>query len=135
MLINARLMLVRLLGIRIWVPIRILPCVLDLGRSYSADFKHSHYIANQDSEARKLFGFIFHNFHTHESRILLYKTHVRPLFQYCPFILDSTHRGTFEFGEIFARVFADIHFYFLTYNLWKLLAIILKNVFVKPQLF
>nr|CAH8849950.1 unnamed protein product [Trichobilharzia regenti]CAH8862840.1 unnamed protein product [Trichobilharzia regenti] len=71
-------------------PITIFPSVLDLGLCYSADFKFSLYVTNQVSKARRLLGFIFHNFQTKESKMLLYRTHIRPLLEYCPFILDST---------------------------------------------
>nr|AAW26797.1 SJCHGC08043 protein [Schistosoma japonicum] len=36
-------------------------------------------------------GCITHNFHQHESRLVLYKACVRPLLEYCPLILSS-HR-------------------------------------------
>ncbi|CAH8872917.1 unnamed protein product [Trichobilharzia szidati] len=67
-----------------------LQSVVDLGLRYSSDLTFSEQVATQTRKSRMLLGCILRNFHNYEAKLLLYKTCVRPLLEYCPFILSST---------------------------------------------
>ncbi|CAH8853913.1 unnamed protein product [Trichobilharzia szidati] len=66
-----------------------LESVLDLGLKYSHNLSFSEHISKQVSKSRRLIGFLLRNFYRNESRILLYKVCVRPLFDYCSFMYSS----------------------------------------------
>nr|CAH8858213.1 unnamed protein product [Trichobilharzia regenti] len=64
--------------------------VVDLGLRYSSDLTFSEQVASQTRKSRMLLGCILRNFHDNEAKLILYKTCVRPLLEYCPFIISST---------------------------------------------
>ena len=64
--------------------------VVDLGLRYSDDLSFTEQIMKQTSKSQRLIGFITRNLHNSESRILMYKVCVRPLLEYCAFLLSST---------------------------------------------
>ncbi|CAI2727681.1 unnamed protein product [Schistosoma spindalis] len=63
--------------------------VVDLGLRYSQDLSLTEQILKQTSKSQRLVGYIIRNLHNNESRILMYKVCVRPLLEYCTFILSS----------------------------------------------
>nr|CAH8827471.1 unnamed protein product [Trichobilharzia regenti] len=66
-----------------------LPLTTDLGLKYTPEFSLAEYVKLQVSKVKRLFGFLFRNFKTSESKIMLYKLCVRPLLEFCPPIMDS----------------------------------------------
>ncbi|CAH8848699.1 unnamed protein product [Trichobilharzia szidati] len=68
-----------------------LQSVVDLGLRYSSNLTFSEQVASQTQKSRMLLGCILRNFHDNEAKLILYKTCVRPLLEYCPFIISSTH--------------------------------------------
>ncbi|CAI2733302.1 unnamed protein product [Schistosoma spindalis] len=66
-----------------------LHAVVDLGLRHSQDLSLTEQISKQISKSQRLVGYIIRNLHNNESRILMYKVCVRPLLEYCTFILSS----------------------------------------------
>ncbi|CAH8291243.1 unnamed protein product, partial [Schistosoma rodhaini] len=64
--------------------------VVDLGLRYSDYLSFTEQVMKQTSKSQRLIGFITRNLHNGESRILMYKVCVRPLLEYCAFLLSST---------------------------------------------
>ncbi|KAK4471044.1 hypothetical protein MN116_000553 [Schistosoma mekongi] len=60
--------------------------VCDLGVRYSKSLSFTEHASSQVSKARRLIGFIHRNYRLSESKVILYKTCVRPLLEYCPII-------------------------------------------------
>ncbi|TNN10194.1 putative RNA-directed DNA polymerase from transposon X-element, partial [Schistosoma japonicum] len=67
----------------------MLQSVVDLGLRYSYDLSFTEQVNMQTSQSHRLLGCIIHNFHSNHSHILLYKVCVRPLLEYCTFILSN----------------------------------------------
>ncbi|KAH9592028.1 hypothetical protein MS3_00004095 [Schistosoma haematobium] len=65
--------------------------VVDLGLRYSEDLSFTEQILKQTSKSQRLIGYITRNLYNTESCILMYKVCVRPLLEYCTFIVSSAH--------------------------------------------
>ncbi|KAK4474248.1 hypothetical protein MN116_000209, partial [Schistosoma mekongi] len=66
-----------------------LQSVVDLGLRYSYNLSFTEQVNMQTSKSHRLLGCILRNFYSNDSRILLYKVCVRPLLEYCTFILSN----------------------------------------------
>ena len=67
--------------------------VRDLGLNYSCTFNFSEYSALQVAKARKCLGLIFRSFQLRDCILFLYKSHARPLLEYCPLIFSSMRKS------------------------------------------
>ena len=63
--------------------------VIDLGIRYSSNLTFSEQTDYNRCKTRRLLGCITCNFFCCETRVLLYKVCVRPILEYCPFILSG----------------------------------------------
>ncbi|KAK4474270.1 hypothetical protein MN116_000358, partial [Schistosoma mekongi] len=66
-----------------------LQSVVDLGLRYSYNLSFKEQVNMKTSKSHRLLGCILRNFYSNDSRILLYKVCVRPLLEYCNFILSN----------------------------------------------
>ena len=64
--------------------------VVDLGLRYSSDLTFSEQFSTQTRKSRMLLICILRNFHNQEVELILYKTCVRPVLEYCPLVLSNT---------------------------------------------
>ena len=67
-------------------------CVRDLGLHYSCTFNFSEHIALQVAKARRLSFLILRNFQLKDSRLILFKSHVRPLLEYCSHLYSNLRK-------------------------------------------
>ena len=72
------------------IPIR--PSVLDLGITYSCSFNFSEHIAVQVAKAKKVSYLILRSFQLPQCRLALFKTHVRPIIEYCSFVYTNLRK-------------------------------------------
>lgn len=63
--------------------------VRDLGLHYSNSFNFSEHAAIQVAKARKLIGLIHRTFRFPDSKLIIYKSHVRPILEYCSMICSN----------------------------------------------
>ena len=63
--------------------------LVDLGRKYSYNSSFTEQVSKLTSMSLHLIGYIIHNLFNSESLILMHKVCVRPLLEYCTFILSD----------------------------------------------
>ena len=71
----------------------------DLGLRYSCTFNFTAQALYQVAKARQLTYLILRSFHTNDVRIALYKQRIRPILEFCPFVvshLPKSHRLAIE---------------------------------------
>ena len=81
------------------LPLNCKPIVRDLGVSYSPTFNFSEHATFQVARARRCTGLVFRSFRLRDSILHVYKSHVRPLLEYCPIVFSNmrkTDRILFE---------------------------------------
>ena len=83
-------------------------CVRDLGLYYSCTFNFSEHIALQVAKARKLSFLILRSFQLRDSRITVFKTHVRPLLEYCSFLFSNIRKCDSKAIESIQRKFSKV---------------------------
>lgn len=79
--------------------------VRDLGLRYFNTLNFSRNTDTQFAKARKMMGLIFRAFSTLKSKLLLFKTHVRPLLEYCSIMRSDIYDG-YEIHNV-QRTFAE----------------------------
>uniref|UniRef100_A0AA85J531 Reverse transcriptase domain-containing protein n=1 Tax=Trichobilharzia regenti TaxID=157069 RepID=A0AA85J531_TRIRE len=67
--------------------------VVDLGIRYSSNLTFAEQTDYARRKTRRLIGCITRNFFCCETRVLLYKVCVRPILEYCPFILSGLRQN------------------------------------------
>jgi hypothetical protein len=77
--------------------------VRDLGIRYSSSFNFSEHVSFQLAKARQSFGLIKKSFILPMARLNLYKTHVRPLLEYCSIIFGNMRKQDRLALETFQR--------------------------------
>ena len=66
--------------------------VTDLGLNYSTSFNFSEHIMVQIAKARKLSSLIIRSFRLPSARIILFKSHIRPIVEYCAIIYSNIRK-------------------------------------------
>lgn len=70
-------------------PIASNPSVRDLGIHYSSSFSFSEHVIFQVAKASRSIGLIHKNFRLSQCKIEIYKSHIRPLLEFCPLIYSN----------------------------------------------
>ena len=70
-------------------PIASRPTIRDLGLIYSCSLKFSEHAAIQAAKARRSVALLFRSFRLRDSIISIYKSHIRPLLEYCPIVFSN----------------------------------------------
>jgi hypothetical protein len=73
-------------------PITTQNSVRDLGIRYSSSLNFSEQVSFQLAKARQAYGFIKKSFTLPRARLVLYKSNVRPLLEYCPIICSNMRK-------------------------------------------
>ncbi|MBM6549288.1 RNA-directed DNA polymerase [Streptococcus dysgalactiae subsp. equisimilis] len=74
-------------------PITCSPVVRDLGLQYSCTFNFSEHTPLQIAKAKRTINMILRSFHLRPCRLCLYKSHARPLLEYCPIIFSLVRKA------------------------------------------